>query len=31
MENYKDIVNKINLIIEQSNNDSPKCKNCVNH
>jgi hypothetical protein len=31
MENYKDIVNKINLIIEQSNNESPKCKNCVNH
>ena len=31
MENYKDIVNKINLIIEQSNIDSPKCKNCANH
>ena len=31
MENYKDIVNKINLIIEQSNNETPKCKNCVNH
>lgn len=31
MENYKDIVNKINLIIEQSNRDCPKCKNCVNH
>ena len=31
MENYKDIVNKINMIIEQSNCDSPKCKNCVNH
>lgn len=28
MENYKDVVNKINLIIEKSNNDSPKCKNC---
>lgn len=31
MENYKDIVNKINLIIEQSNVDNPKCKNCVSH
>lgn len=31
MENYKDIVNKINLIIEQSNTECPKCKNCVNH
>ena len=31
MEKYKDIVNKINLIIEQSNNENPKCKNCVNH
>ena len=31
MENYKDIVNKINLIIEQSNVDSPKCKNCASH
>ena len=31
MENYKDIVNKINLIIEQSNNERPKCKNCANH
>ena len=31
MENYKDIVNKINLIIEQSNIDCPKCKNCANH
>ena len=31
MENYRDIVNKINMIIEQSNCDSPKCKNCVNH
>lgn len=29
MENYKDIINKINLIIEKSNNDKPKCKNCV--
>ena len=31
MGNYNDIVNKINLIIEQSNSESPKCKNCVNH
>jgi hypothetical protein len=31
MENYKDIVNKINLIIEQSNSENPKCKNCVSH
>lgn len=31
MENYKDIVNKINLIIEQSNTECPKCKNCVSH
>ena len=31
MENYKDIVNKINVIIEQSNTECPKCKNCVNH
>ena len=31
MEKYKDIVNKINLIIEQSNSESPKCKNCINH
>ena len=31
MEKYNDIVNKINLIIEQSNSESPKCKNCVNH
>ena len=31
MENYKDIVNKINLIIEQSNTECPKCKNCINH
>ena len=31
MENYKDIANKINLIIEQSNSECPKCKNCVNH
>lgn len=31
MGNYNDIVNKINLIIEQSNSDNPKCKNCVNH
>ena len=31
MENYKDIVNKINLIIEQSNSECPKCKNCVNN
>ena len=31
MENYKDILNKINLIIEQSNTESPKCKNCANH
>lgn len=31
MENYRDIVNKINLIIEQSNNENPKCKNCVSH
>ncbi len=28
---YKDIVNKINLIIEQSNTESPKCKNCISH
>ncbi len=31
MEKYNDIVNKINLIIEQSNNENPKCKNCANH
>jgi hypothetical protein len=31
MENYKDIVNKINLIIEQSNVDNPKCKNCISY
>ena len=31
MENYKDIVNKINLIIEQSNIECPKCKNCASH
>ena len=31
MENYKDIVNKINLIIEQSNSETPKCKNCISH
>jgi hypothetical protein len=31
MQNYKDIVNKINLIIEQSNSENPKCKNCVHH
>ena len=31
MENYRDIVNKINLIIEKSNTDCPKCKNCINH
>ena len=31
MEKYKDIVNKINLIIEQSNSENPKCKNCINH
>lgn len=31
MENYRDIVNKINLIIEQSNSENPKCKNCVSH
>ena len=31
MGNYNDIVNKINLIIEQSNSESPKCKNCANH
>lgn len=31
MEKYKDIVNKINMIIEQSNNECPKCKNCINH
>ena len=31
MENYKDIINKINLIIEQSNVENPKCKNCVSH
>ena len=31
MEKYNDIVNKINLIIEQSNTECPKCKNCVNH
>lgn len=31
MEKYKDIVNKINLIIEQSNIDCPKCKNCKNY
>jgi hypothetical protein len=31
MENYKDIANKINLIIEQSNSECPKCKNCVSH
>lgn len=31
MERYKDIVDKINLIIEQSDNECPKCKNCINH
>ena len=31
MEKYKDIVNKINLIIEQSDNECPKCKNCISH
>ena len=31
MENYKDIIKKINLIIEQSNVENPKCKNCVSH
>ena len=31
MGNYNDIVNKINLIIEQSNSENPKCKNCANH
>lgn len=31
MEKYKDIVNKINLIIEQSDSEYPKCKNCINH
>ncbi len=31
MVNYKDIVNKINLIIEQSNIETPKCKNCISH
>ena len=31
MEKYKDIVNKINLIIEQSDSECPKCKNCINH
>ena len=31
MEKYNDIVNKINLIIEQSNVETPKCKNCVSH
>jgi hypothetical protein len=31
MEKYKDIVNKIDLIIEQSNIETPKCKNCINH
>lgn len=31
MEKYKDIVNKINLIIEQSDSACPKCKNCISH
>lgn len=31
MENYNDIVNKINLIIEQSDSTCPKCKNCISH
>ena len=31
MENYKDIANKINLIIEQSNSENPKCKNCTSY
>lgn len=31
MEKYRDIVNKINLIIEQSNKECPKCKNCISH
>lgn len=31
MEKYNNIVNKINLIIEQSNSECPKCKNCVSH
>jgi hypothetical protein len=31
MEKYNDIINKINLIIEQSNVENPKCKNCINH
>jgi hypothetical protein len=31
MQNYKDIVNKINLIIEKSNSENPKCKNCISH
>lgn len=31
MEKYKDIVNKINLIIEQSNIENPKCKNCISY
>ena len=31
MEKYNDIVNKINLIIEKSNSEAPKCKNCASH
>jgi hypothetical protein len=31
MEKYKDIVNKINLIIEQSDKECPKCKNCASY
>lgn len=31
MENYNEVINRLELIIEQSNIDKPACKNCKSY